>query len=283
MSDGSSRSDLLAGRGRKFTRRWTPSPRLPLDGGLSPIGRRCSPRSASVARRRSARVSVGRSPRSRNVAELRGCPAHLVGATASAAVSRNRCGVMTSECPRRLPAGAQACSRPTRHPVQTPARRCHGGVASRRVDAVVSQPRSRPPSPQLDVAGTLGEGLPRRFRDTGSRSGARRQHVRGTLLRSAPFLDRGKRLGIHRGRVSASNHRGRAAASSHRGGSPRAPARRACRRVPACGPPPASGPRRARRARTPSGPAPDAQVPNARPGRQTPAGARPRCRRRAER
>ena len=37
---------------------------------------------------------------------------------------------------------------------------------SRRVDAVVSQPRSTPPCPQLDVAGTLSEGLPRRFRDT---------------------------------------------------------------------------------------------------------------------
>ena len=123
--------------------------------------------------------------------------------------------VMTSECPRRLPAGAQAWLRPTRHPVQTPARRCHGGVTSRRVDAVVSQPRSTPPSPQLDVAGTLGEGLPRRFRDTDDRSGVRRQNVRGTLFSSATILDRGKRLRIHRGRASASSHRrGRAPASS---------------------------------------------------------------------
>ncbi len=68
--------------------------------------------------------------------------------------------------PRRLPASVQAWFRPTRHPVQTPARRGHGGVASRRVDVVVSQPRSTPPCPQLDVAGTLSEGLPRRFRDT---------------------------------------------------------------------------------------------------------------------
>ena len=45
--------------------------------------------------------------------------------------------------------------------------------------------------PQLDVAGTPGEGLPRRFRDTSYRSGVRRQNVRGTLFRSAPFLDRG--------------------------------------------------------------------------------------------
>ena len=34
------------------------------------------------------------------------------------------------------------------------------------MDVVVSQPRSTPPSPQLDVAGTPSEGLPRRFRDT---------------------------------------------------------------------------------------------------------------------
>ena len=42
------------------------------------------------------------------------------------------------------------------------------------------------------------------------RSGARRRDVRGTLRRSAPFLDRGKRLAIHRGRTSASSHCGRA-------------------------------------------------------------------------
>ena len=167
-----------------------------------------------VARRRSARVSRGpvttiegrcRAPK--------GAP-HIVSArTASSAVSRNRRGVMTSECPRRLPAGARACSRPTRHPVQTPARRGHGGVASRRVDAVVSQPRSTPPSPQLDVAGTLGEGLPRRFRDTatdpaladstcGAPSGALH---RPSIVVSGWRYTAAARRRAHRGRVSASS------------------------------------------------------------------------------
>ena len=120
-----------------------------------------------AARRRSARVSRGPvTTIEKRCRAQDGAPNTLSARTAPSAVSRNRCGVIASECPRRLPAGARACSRPTRHPVQTPARRCHGGVSSRRVDAVVSQPRSRPPSPQLDVAGTPGEGLPRRFRDT---------------------------------------------------------------------------------------------------------------------
>ncbi len=110
---------------------------------------------------------MGRSPRSRTVAELKKVPRtpcrrapYLRRYRGIVAESSPRSG------PRRLPAIVQAWFRPTRHPVQTPARRCHGGVTSRRVDAVVSQPRSRPPSPQLDVAGTPGEGLPRRFRDT---------------------------------------------------------------------------------------------------------------------
>ncbi len=122
---------------------------------------------AVAARRRSARVSRG--PVTTIDARCRaqkGARHMLSEHTGSLAVSRSRRRVVTSECPRRLPAIVQARFRPTRHPVQTPARRCHGSVPSRRVDAVVSQPRSRPPSPQLDVAGTPSEGLPRRFRDT---------------------------------------------------------------------------------------------------------------------
>ncbi len=103
---------------------------------------------------------------------------------------------MISECPRRLSAGARACFRPTRHPVQTPARRGHGGVASRRVDAVVSQPRSTPPSSQLDVAGTLGEGLPRRLRDTATDPARADRTCGAPSDRSASFLDRGARLGV---------------------------------------------------------------------------------------
>ena len=141
-------------------------------------------RSASVARRRSARVSRGpvttidgRYRAAEGAPHILSEHAGSVGGIAESSQSHHlRSG------PRRLPVGARACSRPTRHPVQTPARRCHGGVASRRVDVVVSQPRSRPPSPQLDVAGTLSEGLPRRFRDTNDRSGVLRPNVRGSHL-----------------------------------------------------------------------------------------------------
>ena len=120
-----------------------------------------------AARRRSARVSRGPvTTIEKRCRAQDGAPNTLSARTAPSAVSRNRCGVIASECPRRLPAGAQVCLRPTRHPVQTPARRGHRGVASRHVDAVVSQPQSRPPSLQVDVAGTLGKGLPRRLRDT---------------------------------------------------------------------------------------------------------------------
>ena len=126
-------------------------------------------RSAAVAaRRRSARVSrwSGHHDR-RTLQSFRRVPRTYCR---SAPHRRRYRGVVAESSPRsgpqRLPAIVQAWFRPTRHPVQTPARRCHGGVTSRRVDVVVSQPRSTPPSPQLDVAGTPGEGLPRRLRDT---------------------------------------------------------------------------------------------------------------------
>ena len=149
----------------------------------SPAGSRR--RSASVARRRSARVSRGpvttidgryRAPE--------GAPHVLSEHTGSLAVSRNRRRVMTSECPRRLAAEARACSRPPRHPVQTPARRGHGGVASRRVDVVVC-PASTIPRCQRPF-------------------GVRRQDVRGTLFSSVPSVDRGDRPTGHPGRAAAS-------------------------------------------------------------------------------
>jgi len=92
-----------------------------------------------------------------------------------------------------------------RHPVQTPARRYHGGIISRRVDAVVSQPRSTPPSPQLDVAGTLSEGLPQRFRDAADRSGHSDWTCGAPIFSPATTLNRGQRLRIHRGRAPASS------------------------------------------------------------------------------
>ena len=160
------------------------SARAEFNGAQPAAARRRS--AAVIARRRSARVSVGRSPRS-TTNQLKRVP-RTCGRAGSLPVSRNRRGVMTSECRRRLPVEAQAWFRPTRHPVQTPARRCRGGGTSRRVDAVVSQPRSTPPSPQLDVAGTPSEGclddsaIPRP-------SGVRRQDVRGNPLRSATILN----------------------------------------------------------------------------------------------
>jgi hypothetical protein len=89
---------------------------------------------------------------------------------------------------------------------------------SRRVDAVVSQPRSRPPSPQLDVAGTPGEGLPRRFRDTNDRPACSDKVCGAPIFSAATILNRGKRLAIHRGRgeAPAIDHQGSAVASSHR-------------------------------------------------------------------
>ena len=112
---------------------------------------------------------MGRSPRSTDATGLKRLPRTSVGArrigSGIAESSRSHdFGVpATSTC------GSSGVLAATRHPVQTPARRCHRGVPSRRVDAVVSQPRSTPPSPQLDVAGTPGEGLPRRLRDTDDR------------------------------------------------------------------------------------------------------------------
>jgi hypothetical protein len=94
------------------------------------------------------------------------CPARAVGARRVVVVSRNRCGVITSECPRRLPVIDQTLLRPTRHPVQTPARRCRGGV--RLADAAIGSragawtrcipAATRLRRAQVDVAGTLSEG-----------------------------------------------------------------------------------------------------------------------------
>ena len=102
---------------------------------------------------------VGRSLRSRVDAELKRLPRTSCRRSPQRQWYR---GIVAESSPRsgprRRPAIVQAWFRPTRHPVQTPARRGHGGVASRRAAVVVSQPRSTPPSLQLDVAGTLAKG-----------------------------------------------------------------------------------------------------------------------------
>jgi hypothetical protein len=144
-----------------------------------------------------------------------GAPHVLSEHAASLAVSRNRRGVIASECPRRLPVAAQACSRPTRHPVQTPARDTQGRppphcgpVLGRGGIAAASTPLC----PQLDVAGTLSEG---RLDDSAIPTANRRAPTEcpgNHLFSPAMTADRGKRLAIHRGRASASSHRGRASA-----------------------------------------------------------------------
>ena len=154
-----------------------------------------------------------------------GAPHVLSEHAASSVVSRSRRGVMTSECPRRLPVSDQASSRPrdTRSKRRLADAAVASGssmprwVTSRRVDAVypsrdeasVRAGRRRGPL-RAKAASTI----PRYQRP----SGVRRQNVRGTIFSRATTLNRGERLGIHRGRASASrSHGGRAAASSHHG------------------------------------------------------------------
>ena len=140
--------------------------------------------------------------------------------------------------PQRLPAAAPACARPTRHPDQTPARRALGdaalrhqcGITSRRVDAVVSQPRSRSPCPQLDVADhserRTASPIPR-YRQP---FGVRRPSVRGTLFRPATTMHRGTRLRIHHGRTPASSSHRTLLRSAGSASDPAAPSSQAPRR-----------------------------------------------------
>ncbi len=175
-----------------------------------------------AARRRSARVPRWAADHDRgSMAGLKiGAPHILSAHTASAAVSRNRRGVRLKSGPRRLPAADETSSRPTRHPVQTPARRGRCGL--RLTDAAVGSradvwtrcipAATRLRRAQVDVADHSERRPPRRFRDTSDRPACADKTCGAPIFSPATTLTRGERLGIHRGRASASS--GRAAASS---------------------------------------------------------------------
>jgi cholesterol transport system auxiliary component len=131
--------------------------------------------------RRSARVSRGPVTTIEERCRVRWCPAHVSERTVPAAVARNR----AESSPRVVRDVYLRLFRRGFGPRDTRSKRRlrdagHRRIASRRVDVVVSQPRSRPPSPQLDVAGTLSEG---RLDDSAIPTTVRcaRQDVRGTL------------------------------------------------------------------------------------------------------
>jgi hypothetical protein len=106
-----------------------------------------------------------------------GAPHVLSEHAASAAVSRNRRGVMTSECPRRLPVIDQAWSRPrdTRSKRRladvtvASARRCRGGSRAGAWTRCIPA-ATRHPCAHVDVADHSKRRSPRRLRDTTDRS-----------------------------------------------------------------------------------------------------------------
>ncbi len=182
------------------------------------------PAAVAPTRRRSARVPRG--PLATISGRCRaedGCPARLVGARrvvsgiAESSQSHDFRVPATSTC------GWSGVVAATRHPVQTPARRCRGGLplvdatAGSRADAwtrcIPAATRHR--CAQVDVAGHSERRSPRRFRDTNDRSACADRTCGAPIFRRATTLTRGERLGIHRGRASASrSHCGRASAST---------------------------------------------------------------------
>ena len=119
--------------------------------------------------------------------------------------SRNRRGVMTTEWAATSTWGYSSVLAAHETPGPNAGSPMPRWRTSRRVDVVVSQPRSTPPSPQLDVAGTLSEGLPQRFRDAADRSGHSDWTCGAPIFSPATTLNRGQRLRIHRGRAPASS------------------------------------------------------------------------------
>ena len=119
------------------------------------------------------------------------------------------------------------------------------------------QPRSTPPSPQLDVAGTLSEGC---LDDSAipPPSGVRRQTCGAPIFRAATILDRGQRLGYTAAARRRAARRRRAATPS--GGAPSAARRprspRARRPRPPAGRPTRAGARRPARTSTSGADAP---------------------------
>ena len=183
------------------------------------VGRLQSALGPGSARRRSDRVSRGPVTTIKDRCRAKEeCPAHFVG------VRRNGGGIAessrshASECPRRLPVATRACLRPTRHPVQTPARAMYGGhrcIASRCLVAVVSQPRARLCARGWTSRALLAKGC---LYDSAIPAATRRTPTEcaGYPLPPCLTVDRGTRLAIHRGRGPASHppaiRRGRAPA-----------------------------------------------------------------------
>jgi hypothetical protein len=150
-----------------------------------------------------------------------GAPYILSAHAASAVVSRNRRGVMTSECPRRLPVAAQTSSRPrdTRSKRRLADAAVTSGSSMPQRDHEpargrgVSQPRRGIGARRWTSRSTLSEGC---LDDSAIPTMPRRAPTRcaGQPLEPATTVDRGERLGMHRGRASASrSHCGRAPAS----------------------------------------------------------------------
>jgi hypothetical protein len=166
-----------------------------------------------------------------------GCPAHSVGA--------RRIGSGVAESSRSHDFGVPATSTcggagvvaATRHPVQTPARRCHGGLPL--VDATAGSPAgawtrcipaaTRDRCAQVDVADYSKRRLPRRFRDT---NGVRRAptecagHSSSALQRPSIVVSGWGYTAAGRRRAATDADRGRASASSYRGLTPELVSRR---------------------------------------------------------